>query len=149
MKNALIFTFFLLQYFTGSAQGTSETDQKFNWAIHTMDRWLIEGQPVCDVCLTPEKLAEMDINLDSASLAYFNGRNMVNMSDIFDALKILETITDIESTIHLNLGTFGVSCNDCSGYESDRKRWIDWYNTNGSTLEEWKVALLKDLPKTR
>lgn len=133
MKNYIHILSLLCLSFYSQAQSTTETSQKFNWAIRTMDRWLIEKQPVCDVCMNSETLLQLDstqIQSDTAFLSNYYSTVMVRMTDIFKALTILETTTGIQSTIQFNLGTFGITCADCSGYQGDRQRWTAWYLEN-------------------
>ena len=133
LMHKLFFLFISFVSHSSQAQTTPETSQQFNWAIHTMDRWLIEKQPVCDVCMNSETLLQLDstqIQSDTAFLSNYYSTVMVRMTDIFKALTILETTTGIPSTIQFNLGTLGITCADCSGYQGDRQRWTAWYLEN-------------------
>ncbi len=120
-------------------QTENEIDRKFNWAIKTLDRWLIDNQPVCDAC--PDSLTS--ITVDSTTIEFDYENKMVRMTDIFDALTIVSTVTEIEPTIKFSLGTFGISCIDCSTYEQDRKNWIEWFAKNKSKIDQEKINKLK------
>ena len=145
MKISIVITFFLFNLQV-LAQQSVEVEQKFNWAVHTMDRWLIHQTPVCDVCLTLKKLEEMGIYSDSLDQAYNEIPGFVSMNDIFNALEILTTLTEIETTMQFNLGYVGVTCKDCSTYDLDRKKWMDWYLANKSNITPEKVELIRSLP---